>query len=431
MLVATLAACLVSASTAVFLIAAPKSAPVTPAEPRGVAQLGPALSFGVTATYAHSAVSGDAAYTAWQAADGEVGILGADLSTGKQRWRVASLGRFNEFRGVVAVPRAVIVMVGNSTSESSAWTAFILDPATGQKRWQLSYVVADDLVYYDDLLVQQVAATGVTRAFDWTTGAVKWQLLPDGARPTYTVGMYVPADAQRINPSGGTPATFSDRRLVQVLRSGRVQVRDAGTGQLMQNRMAAVVNKLPPIAYDGRVYSPIKSPDTAEFAIRATALVGPPDTKIVYMGSSLKAFGPCGADRVCVAEGTDGGAGRLVVVDVKTGRQVWHAPTPAAAQTIEFLGQGILVVGPDEQVLYSPDGKRLAAARAGLGRSDDAMLLMLPATAGQPIVRISAASGMRQTLGPMPVDTSWQCAWRADRLVCPGRVDVRIWSLPR
>jgi outer membrane protein assembly factor BamB len=429
MVVGALAVCLVAASTAVFFIAAPKSRPVTPAEPRGVAQVGPALPFGVAAKYSHSALGANSAYTAWQSTDGEVGVLAADIDTGKQRWRVALPGRFNEFRGVVALPRAVMVVAGQSLSDSSVWTAFILDPATGQKRWLLPYVLADDLVYYDDLLVQQVAATGETRAYDWTTGAVKWRLPPGKDRPNYTLGMYVPADAQRVNRPSGTPTTFSDRRLVQLTRLGRAQVRDAGTGQLIDTRMAAVFNKLPPIAYDGRVYSPIKSPDGPEFAIRATAMVGPPETKIVYSGSSLKAFGPCGAGRVCVAEG--GGSGRLVAVDVTTGQQAWHASAPADSQVVQFLGQGILVIGSDEQVLYSPDGKRLASARTGLGRLDDATLLQLPSTAGLPIVRISAASGTRQTLGPMPVDTSWQCAWRPDRLVCPGISAVRTWSLPR
>jgi outer membrane protein assembly factor BamB len=426
--IAASAVCLISAGATTTLSVASHGSPAVLADTSRVAPVGSALSFGADAQKAVSAVTGDSVFTAWRATDERVGVLGADLRTGKRRWRVASLGSFNELRGVIALPGAVLVIVGRSTRDKIELTAMVLDPATGEKRWQFPYRVADDLIYYDDVLIQQLAATGETIAYDWSTGTVRWELPATADRPDRTLGMYVAADAQRIGRFG-IPLTFIDHRLVQVMRSGAVHIRDAGSGRLTQTRTAGAGSDYPPFAYDGRLYSVEQTSGDSHYHLRVTALTGPPDSTIVHTGSLLGAFAPCDQDRVCVTDGTGDGGSQLTAIDVTDGRPAWRVATVGGAQSILALGAGILVEGPGGQALYSADGKQLAAAPNGLGRIDSDSLLMLPA-AGKNLVRIAASSGAQQPLGPMP-RTTFDCTWTADRLVCPGRSAVRIWSLPR
>jgi putative pyrroloquinoline-quinone binding quinoprotein len=395
---AALAAGLAVVGTAVYLLAPTRSSGL-PAAP----------AYGAEAREAWSAIDGNAVDTAWLTADGQVGVLAARLDNGARLWRTTLPGRTGDLRGVIALPRAVLVIAGG--------TATVLDPATGRAGWTFPYRVSDDLVYYDDLLVRQERESGATRAYDWATGHVRWEHGADADPVERTVGMYVPSDARRAGRFGA-PLTFTDRRLVQVTRSGAVRIRDAGTGEQAHTRAAAAVGGQRPIAYDGRLYTvDRRDPD----AVRVTELTGPGGSRTVRTGAAVSGFAPCGDDRVCVVDGH-----HLTATTVSDGRQEWRVPAPAGAQVIQFLGAGLLVEGPGEKVLYDTAGKRLVAG--DLGRADNGHVLLFPGAPGGEIVRIAVATGERRNAGPMPAG-EFACTWGADKLACPGRSAVHLWSL--
>jgi outer membrane protein assembly factor BamB len=394
---AALTVCLAVTGTAVYLLRPSRTA-VVPA----------ALSYGVEARDASSAIQGNAVFTGWLSTDGEVGVLGARLDNDAPLWRTVLPDRA-DLRGVIALPSAVLVVAGG--------TATVLDPATGRSRWTFPYSVSDDLVYYDDLLVRQEKKTGVTRAYDWTTGAVRWEQAAPADPAERTVGMYVPSDAQ-LAGRFGAPLSFTDRRLVQTTRSGAVRIRDARTGAEVQVRAAAAGDGRRPIAYDGRLYTVDRG---STDGVRVTQLAGPAGSRVFHTGSAVNAIAPCGSDRVCVADSKG-----LAAIGVSDGREKWRVPAPEGAGTIDFLGDGILVDSAAEQVLYGSDGERLAAGN--LGRLDRGHVLIFPQRAGEEIVRVTAATGDRQNAGPKPV-SEFPCAWAADKLACPGRSAVHIWAL--
>jgi outer membrane protein assembly factor BamB len=407
-------------------VATPRDAAPTGATSGGVSLVGKALPFGADAQTATSAISGNAVFTAWLTNGGQVGALGADLRTGKLRWRMPSLGRLYGLRGVIALPHAVLVV---GSGEAGA-TAIVLDPRTGDTMWELPYRTADDLVYYDDLLVQQERATGDTRAFDWATGEVRWELRASADRPDRTLGMLVPEDAGRIGRFG-IPMVFTDRRLVQIMHSGTVRVLDAGTGELRETRTAAATSDYAPVAFDGDLYTADRMPPgSSRYSIRVTALRGGANTRSLRTGSRLNAFAPCGDKHVCVSDNDDVGKTWLTSVGLRDGHQAWRASTPAGVQSILFLGEGILVGGAGEQALYAADGRRLAVTADTMGRLDSGSVLVLPDAAGKEIVRLAAKTGERREIGPMPVPPSG-CTWAVERLACAGDSGLRIWSLPR
>lgn len=394
---AALAVCLATAGTAVYLFVPPRS----PASP--------ALSYGAEAREATSAIEGDMVFTAWVAKDGEAGVQAATLSTGTSRWRVRMQGHVKSLRGVIALPHAVLMVAdGNAT---------VLDPPTGRKLWTFPYEVSDDLIYYDDLLVRQEKKTGVTHAYDWASGDLRWEQPATADPPQRTLGMFVPSDAERVGRFG-IPLTFKDPRLVQVTRSGAVRIRDARTGTLMQTRSAAAIDGLPPVAFDGRLYSVDRSP---RFAVRVTELTGPSRSRVVHTGADISAIAPCGDERVCVTDHSG-----LTAITIGDGRQAWRVPAPEGAGSIQFLGDGLVVDGPGEQVLYGTDGKRLAAGR--LGRLDGRHVLIFPNAVGEEIVRVTAATGAQENAGSMP-DAGFGCTWATDKLACPGPSALEIRTL--
>jgi hypothetical protein len=94
------------------------------------------------------------------------------------------------------------------------------------------------------------------------------------------------------------------------------------------------------------------------------------------------------------------------------------------------LGEGVIVAGAGEQVLYAADGQRIASAPDRLGRLGNRDVLVLPEATGRPIVRYSAVTGQQRALGPMP-PADLGCTWAVGRLACADGSALRIWSLPQ
>ncbi|GAA2472739.1 outer membrane protein assembly factor BamB family protein [Winogradskya humida] len=387
-----------------------------PAAPTwSLAEVGSPRSFGVTVTYAATAVSTKAVFTAWRGLDGVVGVSAADLHTGATTWLRKRLGTFDRLTGVVALPAAVLVNVRGDRGS----TMYVLDPATGRERWHFPYATDDDLVYYNDLLVTQSAATGETRALSWSDGTTRWTLPAEADRAQRTLGMHVRSDEMSL--------TFTDRNLIQITRSGKVEYRDAGTGTL-RGTTAAIVPTGAPVAYEGIVFVPGTGFTPGATQIVRTELADPQPRNIYESlpGHHIDAIAPCG-DRLCLTVTPPDRSAVLTTIGPGFASTDWQTPATPDATIVQPLGDRILVTGPSESILYTTDGRKVTAA-AHMSWIDKDSLLALPGPNGGEIVRISALTGTRQVLGTMPPSDN-PCAWTTDRLACPDETALRIFSL--
>jgi outer membrane protein assembly factor BamB len=125
---------------------------------------------------------------------------------------------------VYALPQALLVSVVEDRDavgldgHNPDTTTYVYDPADGRLRWKYAWGATDDEVFHDRVLVQTSAKTGVTTAYDWVSGAVRWTLPSGSGRPVKTIGMGAADDS--------TQASFTDNRR----RAGAEERSDPGTG---------------------------------------------------------------------------------------------------------------------------------------------------------------------------------------------------------
>jgi outer membrane protein assembly factor BamB len=405
----------------------------TPVAPRhALTDVGAPIAFGGPLRDAETAIAAGRVYAAWQTVDGVIRVLGADLRTGTVAWPARSPGRTGELGALEAVPQALLITVAPEGLTKAGRVLYVYDPADGRLRWQLPMDDADDLVVHERALVRMVAATGRTEALNWSTGAKRWSLPGTGDQPVRTMGMRVPAD----DPGAG----FTDDRLVQVTKAGRIQVRDVDTGALHWTAAGTVTGTdglTSYHAYDGWLYDDERANgDAVPYRVRATDLRSDHGDSLIVRegraGHSLGMVQPCGSQRVCVLDQDGDRHTVLTAIDVLNHRQ-WQVAGPDGGDAILALHGYTLVSGGDganalydsegEQVFHSPDA-------AVAGWLDANILLVLPpsvATPG-PVGKVDIAGRRLTPLGERP-PVSGPCAWTADRLACPTTTSLRIWSL--
>lgn len=419
--------------------------------PGGLPTIGDPVPFGGTTRFGMTGIAGQRAYAGWHDEDGTIKVVGADLATGAAAWPVTSLGTFDDFGGTTVLPQAVLTSVEHNDGTEPDRTMYVIDPASGATRWKLPFDVADDLVYYDDVLVFMSATTGVTTGFDWVTGRVRWSLAADADRPSRTLGMYLPADAKRMGP-GGLPVDFRDRRLIQVTAGGTVRVRDPGSGALKQSLDGGRPDG-PLVAYDGRLYGAEQVGDpaagaraTSSYRIRVTELGSVGGSRIAYTGPVGRRFedlAPCGPDRLCVTDSMPSDETvQVASVDVAKRRELWRVAAPAGASRVQSLGTRVLVSGNgpagNETALYDTAGRQRLPEqdrRARVGWLDEDTLISLPAGrdgagADGVVAKVAAKDGRRTVLGVLSTTPSL-CSWTPQRLACPTPTGLQLWDLTR
>jgi outer membrane protein assembly factor BamB len=439
----TRARAMVTAAAAVFLVGAGvgvvivrhdrQAAPVT--SKRGLPVVGTPIEFGDQARVSTAAGTDGRLYTAWQTSNGQISMNAVDLRTGAVAWPARQLGsRTDNLVAIEALPQALTVTLGASDGAGSGGTMHIYGPADGRQRWTLPFDGGDDLVPHESGLVRVSAKTGRTEAFDWVSGARRWQLPPPADRPVHTMGTYVDRNEDFLL---GRPFQFTDDRLVQVTRSGQVQVRDITTGELRRTVTAAPPDTDPRsyLAYDGWLYNDEhECCERNGYRIRATDLrTDAGASKVVFTqgsGHELDRLQMCGELRVCVNDADRARRTTVSVLDLATGRKLWQTPPAQDAGAVSTVHGYTLVSGAGgERVVYDRDGKRVYATPAPSANwLDTDTLLLLPALVAGPASKVTLPDGRVTPLGEVP-PASDACAWTPDRLACPTGTSLRIWNL--
>ena len=433
----------VTAAVAVFLIAAGvgaaivrhdrQAAPVS--SKRGLPAVGHAIEFGDQARASTAAGTDGRLYTAWQTLNGQISLTAVDLGTGAVVWPTQQLGRRTDtLQTVNALPQALVVSLEHAEGAASARTMHIYNPADGRPRWTLAMDTGDDYVPHESGLVRMSAKTGRTEAFDWVTGARRWQLPAGADRPVHTVGTYVDRNEDFLL---GRPFQFTDDRLVQVTRAGQVQVRDITTGELRRTVTATPPDTDPRtyLAYDGWLYNDEHECCEANgYRVRATDLrTDQGGSRVVFTqgaGHQLDMVQMCGGLRVCLTDQDRDARMTVTVLDAATGRQLWRAAAPEQAGGVASM-QGYLLVGAakGDPVVYDRDGRRVySTAATGVFWLARDTLLVLPAFVAGPVSKVTLPDGKAELLGEVPAATD-PCAWTPERLACPTGTSLRIWSL--
>jgi hypothetical protein len=406
--------------------------PVHPAaSDQALPAVGSPLTFPSLARVATTAGADGREYTAWQSVGGPTEVNAVDLRTGAVVWSAGELGSAGDSMvGTVAMPQGVVVTLAPADGAAPDSTMYVLNPADGRQRWKLTFTQGDNVVYHRAALIRMSARTGVTEAFDWTTGAVRWSLPATADRPIRTMGTHVPAD-QDLAGGSRLPAGYTDNRLVQVTEGGQVQVRTVTTGALLRTAtIPAPGEQSSYYSYDGRLYNDEQT--GGAFRIRATDLrTGHGRTDVVLTpgaGYRLGGFTACGPDRVCVLD-QDGGRATVTAVDVAQRRQLWRVDAPAGARTVDSMHGRTLVTADATSVVLDSDGRPVfRAPDAVVGWLDADTMLVLPARTAGTVSTVRLTDRRLTRLGDIP-GYAEQCAWTTERLACPTSESLHIWSL--
>lgn len=432
MVAAALAVCLAGGGAAwLTRPATGQHDPNPPAETKGtgkLAEVGPLLPYGGTPRIAMAAIAGDRVFSGWQDEDGAIKVSAADLRTGEPVWPARSPGRFDEFGGILAFPQAVLVNDGTDTNR----TLYVYDPATGKQRWSLPYGVADDLIFENDVLIQMVATTGLTRALDWATGVPRWSVPAGADRPARSLGVHQPRDQERAGQYG-LPLSFENDRFVQITKSGVASLRSVRTGDVIEPVGTGVpTGEGLLVAYDRWLYFSEKVPDGG-YRISAARLEAPGMPEIIFTSPPrrrLSAMTPCGPQRICLLDTPDNAeTTTLTAVATDPGSTLWRVEAPESADTLQSLHGRTLVRGGGDTALFDADGRQVFRTGPGMsGWMGPENVFSAQEQEPGPAIRVSAADGRVTPLGEMPAVSSF-CTWTIDRMACPTDTGLRLWDL--
>lgn len=157
-------------------------------------------------------------------------VAALDLATNKPAWPQArKLGRFFDLEGIFAANNALVIFgeVKEYSNGLSHRKLFVLDPATGETKWEAEYGGEDDLdlQFFPAAIAVVSNDEAVTKGLDWQTGAVKWSIAP--IDPIHTNIMDAVHDEKPVTTSTSSHLVLSG---AEGLRSY-----DANTGVLQQS----------------------------------------------------------------------------------------------------------------------------------------------------------------------------------------------------
>jgi outer membrane protein assembly factor BamB len=431
---AAAAVCLIATGIGAVVVRHERQSPQVSSK-RGLPSVGAPIEFGDQARASTAAGADGRLYAAWQTLDGRISLTAVDLDSGAVAWparevgsRTDTLGSVNAYRGTL------MVMLDHADTAEAGSVLQIYDTADGRLRWELPYQAGDALVPHESVLVWMSAKTGRTEAFDWVTGDKRWQLPAPADRPIRTAGTYLD---ENWTFALGRPTPFTDDRLVQVTRSGKVQVRDIATGGLLRTVTGAPPEQDPSsfIVYGDWLYSEERECcDQDGYRVRRTDLRTARGSSAVVLsqgdGHQLNGLQPCGDQRICVIDQDRDLKTTLTVFDLPGNRRLWQVVAPEQAGSVATVPGYTLVSGSEgDRVVYDRDGRLVFSTPGGQPQwLDQDTLLLLPDLVGGPARKVSLPDGRITQLGEVPARSD-ACAWTRERLACPAVTSLRIWSL--
>jgi molecular chaperone HscA len=383
-----------------------------------------------------TAVASGRGYVVWQGDNGAPTVAALDLPTGRRLWGPVTLDPTTGWTGIYAFPQTVVVINGSADGNSGVVT--VLDPTTGQTRWQRR-LHADDGVAYESAVVFADRATGVTEAVAWQSGQTLWKTTDPSGSLVTMLGMRTSQDMTAPGPYPALP--YVDHRLVEVGGDGILRVYDALTGQLLGSRTALGNEAL---AYNGTVFAVRDATATVPNQVLAYQAVGTDAPRTVYQSphgtTRLRSMAPCGARRICFIEGygLNGGADAdMVAVDLDARASVWrtHAGdldllTPMGERVLGRTNDGFVgLYGAEGATTLVQDGSANVADRVDSG----SVLLLRSATneASQSapdtdVVGIVVSTGKQIALGRIPISPT-SCSWDTRHLLCATATGFQVW----
>ncbi|MBU2662176.1 PQQ-binding-like beta-propeller repeat protein [Actinoplanes bogorensis] len=378
--------------------------------------VGSPIPFGVKTQDQSPVIAGGRVFTAWRAGQNSVSVLAADLHSGAVDWKVTGLNGFDSELvgwGVRATEQGVMVSVDS--------TIHVMNPAgadTGD--WVLTAGDLDEVVPFEKALVRRWDINGQVDAHDWRTGRKLWSVDP-GATSGPDKVLRVVGD-----PAGG--------RVVLVTQTGKLQVRDAGTGTLVRTITPASPAQAGSnfIPYGEWLYEiGAGCCDGEAYRVVTSNLVTGASSVILQEGAGHSPAGltACGPGRVCVLDQGDNALTTVTAVDVAQGKKIWSVPGPSMGTSISARGTQVLVSTGQMAVLFDERGEQaLRILESQVSWLDDGRLLALP-TLGSGEVATIAVPGYQATRhGRIPVDND-MCVASGDRLACNSPRDLQIYDI--
>jgi molecular chaperone HscA len=383
-----------------------------------------------------TAVAGGRGYVVWTGDNGVPTVAALDIETGRRLWGPVMLDPATGWTGIYALPQAVAVVNGSVGGNSGMLT--VLDPATGETRWQRSLLALDG-VGYESVVVFADRSTGVTEALDWRSGRTLWKVTDPSGSLVTVLGMHTSED---LSEPGPYPMMLSfDHRLVEVGGDRILRVYDALTGQLLGSRPALGNEAL---AYDGTVFAVRDATVTVPNQVVAYNAVGTDAPRTVYQSphatTRLRSLAPCGARRICVIEGygLNGGADAdLVAVDLDSRASVWRTHsgdldllTPMGERVLGRTDDGFVGLYSAERTTVLVQGGSADVA----DRIDDGSVLLLRSSTNEAsqsardtdVVGVVVSTGKLIALGHIQVWPT-SCAWDTRHLLCATGTGFQVW----
>jgi outer membrane protein assembly factor BamB len=383
------------------------------------------LGTGAAHGFGMASIIGDRAYVAAHADNGTLAVGAIDLTTGNPAWSTRDLGKWGDWNGFQAYPQGLIVIGEHDDGSKPDHVGIVLDPATGQKRWQTNF---DSLSLEPFESVLAVSEAGVIRGLDWRTGAEKWRVQSGAVELLSDV---------RTDSSGGPVAhTPGAGDVLAIDSEGTLRRYDSSNGKLRATRpnvgaparnVSQRISEWPEYAaFDGTLYTITREPTR----LTAYDLSGSTPPRLIIEGDpsmALATVWPCGAALVCLI-GSPSQDSELIVVDVARQRVRWRV-TGNRSTSASAFGDRILT---NSAQLFDLDGKSLAGDGGGLaGPVSPGRALVISHRLDRPteelqISGMSLVDGERTVLGSIRGGPGL-CEWSTTVLVCPTPTGFSAW----
>ncbi len=353
-------------------------------------------------------------YVMWEGLDDQVWIAVIDLATGRTPWEPVSLGKLGGVHPF-EVSQEAILLFTEPQSRNGLESIIAVDPLTGKVMWTLPYRFSNFVLYSDTLVVSSNPA-GRPEALDLRTGRPKWTA-PD---PLTNGRLFAMRDYRAFESySGGPWPVPTDQRVVLRFADGRLQIRDAGTGEVLSQRsgMQAPPGLMHEIVIGDNLYW--LDPQ----GILRASLTGSDAPQRLYPQTDIDRttmLQPCGPTLICLDS-----LNELAAIDGQ-GHQVWRIPHWQGSRTLVGGSRIVSQEGPTRSVVYDQQGKQLLPPGYQDGTAawtdPDNLLIFRPAG----VTGYSMTTGEGKVLGQI----LWQngCSWNATKLVCPTPTGVSVWT---